>query len=89
MRLRLSISRHTLPRVDLLWSIQNINLTVAQLLAQINDIVPLEAEHWGLEDYVVRVGRFECLHYSQVVDVLKEDDLVTYVCPLKLQAIES
>jgi hypothetical protein len=77
MRLRLSISRHLLPQVDILWSVNDGTTTIAQLLDQINHVVPLEAEHWGLEDYVVRVGKFECLHYSKIEDVLEKDDVVS------------
>jgi hypothetical protein len=51
--------------------------TISRLLEQVNHIVPLEAEDWGLEDYVVQVGRFECIHFSPVSQVLKDDDEVT------------
>jgi hypothetical protein len=51
--------------------------TIARLLEDVNHIIPLEAEHWGLEDYVVEVQGFECLHFSPVSQVLKEDDLVS------------
>ena len=49
--------------------------TVAQLLEQINEVIPLEAEDWGLEDYAVEVDGFECLHYCSL-SILKEDDRV-------------
>ncbi|OCL07729.1 hypothetical protein AOQ84DRAFT_440025 [Glonium stellatum] len=80
MRLRLSIQRHALPPVEVLWNIseeQSLKLfSVAQLLEEINHIIPLESQDWGLEDYVVEVGGFECLHFSQVAQVLKDEDRV-------------
>ncbi|KAI9656524.1 MAG: hypothetical protein M1821_004731 [Bathelium mastoideum] len=77
MRLQLSIHRHELPPVELLWAFpdeKTRSTTVSQLLEDINNIVPLESEEWGLEDYVVQFGKFECLHFSRVQELLKEDD---------------
>ena len=51
------------------------NITIAQLLDQINEVVPLEAADWGLEDYVVEVNGFECLHFCSL-SILKENDHV-------------
>ncbi|KAL9013604.1 MAG: hypothetical protein Q9173_001721, partial [Seirophora scorigena] len=48
------------------------------LLEQVNDIIPLESEEWGLEDYAVEVGGFECLHFHEANQVLKENDEVWY-----------
>lgn len=82
IRLRLTIRRHGLPEVKLLWPCTaSEDLTVAKLLANVNDIIPLEGEQWGLEDYSVelndgRGGSFECLHFQQVQKVLKQDDQV-------------
>ncbi len=53
--------------------------TVSQLLEQINETIPLKSEDWGLDDYAVEVRGFECLHFSEINDVLKEDDVVWYV----------
>ena len=50
--------------------------TIAQFLEDINDVIPLESAEWGLEDYVVEVGGYECLHYMPVAEVLKEQDQV-------------
>ncbi|KAI4286580.1 MAG: hypothetical protein L6R35_004163, partial [Caloplaca aegaea] len=50
--------------------------TISQLLEQVNDIIPLESEEWGLEDYIVEVGGFECLHFQETNQVLKENDEV-------------
>jgi hypothetical protein len=81
MRLRISIQRHSLPPTNILWNVPETNsplaYTIARLLEDVNHIVPLEAEHWGLEDYVVEVQGFECLHFSPVSQALKEDDLVS------------
>ncbi|KAI4094581.1 MAG: hypothetical protein LQ339_007456 [Xanthoria mediterranea] len=85
MRLRLTVQRHGLPPARVLWTIAAVRPpysaagpepTVAQLLEQINEIIPLESEDWGLEDYAVEVGGFECLHFSETSQVLKEDDEV-------------
>ncbi len=45
-------------------------------MAQVNEVLPLESEHWGLEDYSVEVRGFECLHFSELNQLLKEDDEV-------------
>ena len=86
MRLRLVIHRHGLPPAHILWSTDGlrpndenggINTTVAQFLEQLNEVVPIESDDWGLEDYVVEVQGFECVHYSVLHQILKEDDEVT------------
>ncbi|KAI4249623.1 MAG: hypothetical protein L6R40_000412 [Gallowayella cf. fulva] len=83
MRLRLTVQRHGLPPARVLWRIAAVRppytaagseSTIAQLLEQINEIIPLESGDWGLEDYAVEVRGFECLHFSEVNQVLKEDD---------------
>ena len=43
-----------------------------------NDVIPLESEDWGLEDYAVEVRGFECLHFSELGQLLREDDEVWY-----------
>lgn len=87
MRLRLTVQRHGLPPARVLWRIAAVRppytaagseSTIAQLLEQINEIIPLESGDWGLEDYAVEVRGFECLHFSEVNQVLKEDDEVWY-----------
>lgn len=67
----------------------NGGYTIAQLLEDVNEVVPLETEpsvfdpefsgHWGLEDYVVEVGGSECLHFMEVEGLLREGDEVVYV----------
>ncbi|KAI8948834.1 hypothetical protein F4801DRAFT_581005 [Xylaria longipes] len=82
MRLRLVVRRHGLPELRLMWHVNvDNNPTISKLLEQLNDYVPLESEHWGLEDYVVELHDidgtdFECLHYQLVRSVLKPDDRV-------------
>ena len=80
MRLRLSIQRHALPPAEVLWNVpkeQALKLfSIAQLLEEINHIIPLESQDWGLEDYVVEVGGFECFHFAQVAQVLKDEDRI-------------
>lgn len=62
--------------------------TIAQLLEDINEVVPLETSsqsvgendelggQWGLEDYVVEFNGFECLHFMHVDGLLKDGDEV-------------
>ncbi|KAJ8126272.1 hypothetical protein O1611_g7367 [Lasiodiplodia mahajangana] len=82
MRLRLVVRRNGLPELRLMWHVQlSSNPTISKLLEQLNDHVPLEGEHWGLEDYAVELHDndgtdFECLHYQLVRSVLKPDDRV-------------
>lgn len=85
MRLRLLVQRHRLPPTQVVWttcshqflhSSTGPSVTISQLLEQVNEVIPLESEDWGLEDYSVEVRNFECLHFSEVSDVLKEDDEV-------------
>jgi hypothetical protein len=86
MRLQLTVKRHALPPTNVLWTVPAQNLTsastygaatISQLLEDVNDIVQLESDGWGLEDYVVEVGGYECLHFQPIDSVLKEDDKVT------------
>ena len=84
MRLQLVIQRYGLPQIRILWTVGSPDLphetgssiTISKFLEQINEIVPLEADDWGLEDYAVEVKGFECLHFSELHQVLKEDDEV-------------
>ena len=85
MRLRISVRRHELPPTNILFTTLSLgpsstasgtNATVAHLLEDINDIVPLESGCWGLEDYAVEVNGYECLHFQPIESVLREDDQV-------------
>ncbi|KAF2751226.1 hypothetical protein M011DRAFT_455268 [Sporormia fimetaria CBS 119925] len=80
MRLRLTVQRNGLPAVNLLWSMPTgadpQYYTISKFLEDLHHIVPLEAADWGLEDYVVQVGRFECVHYAPLAEVLKDEDEV-------------
>ncbi|ORY14128.1 hypothetical protein BCR34DRAFT_599334 [Clohesyomyces aquaticus] len=84
MRLRISVQRHALPPTNILWTVPDGQspqaYIIARLLEDVNRIIPLEAECWGLEDYVVEVGGFECLHFSPVSQVLKDEDQVSIRC---------
>ena len=82
MRLRLRLERNALPTTQALWPVKERKSTIAQLLQHINEVFPLEGNTWGLEDYKVMVGGFECLHYQVLEDVLKDDEEVT-VKPLQ------
>lgn len=91
LRIRLSIYRHYLPVFKLVYNLTDPSTTtIAQLLEQIDEKVPLEAveEGWGLEDYVVRVQGYECLHYSPVGDVLREGDEVV-IQPLQTAEVRA
>ena len=64
----------------------NGGYTIAQLLEDVNGVVPLETEpalfdsecsgQWGLEDYVVEVAGSECLHFMEVEGLLRDGDEV-------------
>ncbi|KAK8187128.1 hypothetical protein IWZ00DRAFT_510799 [Phyllosticta capitalensis] len=81
MRLKLTVKRHKLPSVDLLWAVSDDNSkkasTVAALLEEVNTIIPLETEDWGLDDYVVELGDFEALHFQKITAIFGNDDHVT------------
>lgn len=84
MRLRITVKRHGLPPAPVVWNIESENATIAQLLEQVSEAIPLESGEWGLEDYAVELKgdhgvNFECLHYQPVGKVMKEDDEVLYV----------
>ncbi|KAF2454624.1 hypothetical protein BDY21DRAFT_373892 [Lineolata rhizophorae] len=79
MRLRLVVKRHELPPVKFLWAPDDENqlvCTVAQFLDQVNRVVPLESDDWGLDDYVVEIGGFECFHFLPLAQIAREDDEV-------------
>ncbi|KAL8942037.1 MAG: hypothetical protein Q9216_001890 [Gyalolechia sp. 2 TL-2023] len=85
MRLHLTVQRNALPPVRILWTTDALGplysaagkeFTISLLLEQVNDIIPLESGEWGLEDYMVEVGGFECLHFLEAIQVLKEGDEV-------------
>lgn len=85
IRLRLVIRRHALPELKLVWPCTaSDDLTIARLLAKVDEVVPLESTGWGLEDYAVELlaeegSSFEFLHFQRVNKVLKHDDQVLYV----------
>lgn len=64
----------------------NGGYSIAQLLEDVNEVIPLETEQqlfddessgqWGLEDYVVEVGGSECLHFMEVEGLLRDGDEV-------------
>ena len=85
MRLRLILERHSLLPVKVVWTVGRVlpplanagaSYTISQLLEQINQTIPLQSDQWSLADYVVETGGFECLHFSQIDDVLNDDDEV-------------
>ncbi|KAL4954905.1 hypothetical protein BDW69DRAFT_162136 [Aspergillus filifer] len=64
----------------------NGGYTIAQLLEDVNEVIPLETEprlfedetsgQWGLEDYAVEVGGSECLHFMELEGILRDGDEV-------------
>jgi hypothetical protein len=81
MRFRLAVFRHGLPPTRVVWTTPDERLEsvflVSRLLSDVNDIIPLEAREWGLEDYVVQLGEYELLHFHNLGDVLRENDKIT------------
>jgi len=75
MRLRLSVSRHDLPTVHVLWNADPA-WRIAELLENIHRDIPLQAEHWDFQDYRLELDGYECLHYQIVGEVLRDDDEV-------------
>ena len=76
MRLRLRIERNALPSTQAIWPVKDGKSTIAQLLQHVNEVFPLEGETWGLEDYSVTVGGYECLHYHELSAVCRDEDEV-------------
>src|SRR5436305_6087688 len=85
MRLKTSVRLYSLPTTNIIFTTRALrhspatsstDATIAQLLEDVNDIVPLESANWGLEDYAVEVNGYECLHFSPIDAVLRDDDQV-------------
>ncbi|OTB00959.1 hypothetical protein M426DRAFT_323849 [Hypoxylon sp. CI-4A] len=82
MRLRLVVRRDGLPEERLMWNISLENEpTISILLEKVNEILPLEIEQCGLENYVVELHdddgtTFECLHFQPIRNILKPNDRV-------------
>lgn len=76
MRLRLRIERNALPPTQAIWPVKDGRSTIAQLLQQVNETFPLEGATWGLEDYSVTVGGYECLHYHELGSACRDEDEV-------------
>ncbi|KAL2269248.1 hypothetical protein VTJ83DRAFT_4094 [Remersonia thermophila] len=87
LRLRLVVRRHALPEVRVVFPIRlDTEPTIANLLEQINEVIPLESNDWGLEDYAVELrdsngSGFECLHFQHVSVTLNDDEEV-HIRPL-------
>lgn len=78
MRLRLKIRRHGLPTARVMWTVDRDNegYSIADLLQELDDVIPLESDDWGLEDYTVESTGYGCLHFQLVRNVLQDLDLV-------------
>lgn len=90
MRLRLRIQRADLATVNTLWPVSETDqkLTIAKLLESIDRTFPLESDAHGLEEYVVEVAGFECLHYHEIGVACKDEDEVV-VRPLTYAEVRS
>lgn len=97
MRLHVSVKRYSLPTTNIIFTTNALgpspatsstDATIAQLLEDINDIVPLESGDWGFEDYAVEVNGYECLHFSPIDAVLRDNDQVV-IRALKTQDLRS
>ncbi|KAI9797186.1 MAG: hypothetical protein M1833_005595 [Piccolia ochrophora] len=87
MRLQLCVRRNQLPHTSIVWAVEDpFNVasalrtsatgTIAHLLECVNNVVPLEAADWGLEDYVVQLQGHECLHFYELGSLLRDGDQV-------------
>jgi hypothetical protein len=81
MRIYLTVLRNGLPTTEVVWALSDAkslpsSFTISKLLEQVNEVIPLEAEEWGLEDYVVKIGEYECIHFQPVYTLLRENDHV-------------
>lgn len=76
MRLRLTVKRNELAPVKFLYALTEEDINVSKLLESINRHVPLEADQWGLEDYMVCVSGYECLHYQDPRSIFQDNDEV-------------
>jgi hypothetical protein len=82
LRLRLVVRRHALPEVRVVFAVQlDTDPTIANLLEQVNEVIPLESNDWGMEDYNVELcdstgHGFDCVHFQQVAGILKNDEEV-------------
>lgn len=74
MRVRLSVQRHDLPETKVIWPISKDTNTISEFLEAVNNVIPLESDGWGLDDYVVEIGGFECLHYASVHKLIQDND---------------
>lgn len=71
-----------------LWPVKDVSCTIAQLLQQINDVFPLEAGTWGLEDYSFTLAGYDLLHYHVIKAALKDEDELV-IKPLKWEDLRS
>lgn len=81
MRLRLTIHRNGLPTTKIMHKLPipsaSASMTVSRLLEDVDAIIPLESQHWGLESYTVEtVDGYECLHFEEVGRLLADGDEV-------------
>jgi hypothetical protein len=97
MRLKIAIKRYSLPTTNIIFTTRALgpspatsstDATIAQLLEDVNDIVPLESADWGFEDYAVEVNGYECLHFFPIDAVLRDDDEVV-IRALKTQDLRA
>ena len=84
MRILLTIQRNRLDSVEVLWTIpedsyKSPSHTISRWLAEVDEAFPLETDEWGLEDYVVHIQGFECLHFKTTGEVFRNGDHVTFV----------
>ncbi|KAI9888530.1 MAG: hypothetical protein M1814_006830 [Vezdaea aestivalis] len=91
MRLNLTIHRNGLAPCSLVWTPEGfgsrlgipVHASIDEFLQQVNEIVPLESDDWGLEDYVVSVnGPWHCLHFHELWRAFRDGDQVL-IEPLK------
>ena len=80
MRLRLVIRRHEMLDLRILWSLEEVGSgdfgTISNLLHRVDEMFSLVNDSCGLEEYVVELDGFECLHFSPLSTVFKDNDEV-------------
>jgi len=84
MRLRLQIERDDGSISKILWGVENRhkagNMTIAEFLEEIDKAVGIYSYERDFSSFSVAVDGYECLGHLAVGKLLRDGDVVTYVC---------